>query len=132
MTNVSQHQIKTVIHNKPTILTGLNPKVSEQVWVLQESPVRGASPADRMGLKRNKSEMWNTVSPMLFSWEVGLQGFAMEQWVKEGGKSEGHPVMGWTEGEPQGDMTSRDKRADFYQGLLSRENRQSHHRKKSK
>lgn len=133
MANVSEHLIKTVIHNKPKMLTGLNQKVSGQVWVLQKSPIMGvASPVDRMSLKRNKLETWNTVSPMLSSWVAQPQGLAMGQWVEEDGKSEGHPVMGWIEVEPQGDITSRDKRADFHHGLSSRENQQNHHRKKSK
>lgn len=133
MANVSEHLIKTVIHNKPKMLTGLNQKVCEQARVLAISPVMGvASPVDRMSLKRNKSKSRNTVSPTPSLRVAEPQGLAMGQWVEEDGESEGHPVMGWIGVKPGGDITPRDKRADFHHGLSSRENWQNHYRKESK
>lgn len=127
MANSCKHLIKTVIHSKPKVLTGLNQKVREQARVLAESPVMGVvSPVDRMSLKRNKSEARNTVSPTPSLWVVTSQGAATGQWVEEDGKSEGRPVMGWIRAESGGDIALRDKRADFHHGLSSRENRQNH------
>ena len=116
MVNTCEHLIKTVIHNKPKMLTGLNQKVSGQVQELQISPVMGvAPPVDRVDLNRNKSKLRNTVSPTLSLWVARPQGNAMEQWVKESGESECHSLMEWTGVEPQGYITSRDKRADFHE-----------------
>lgn len=116
MVNISEHLIKTVIHNKPKMLTGLNQTVSGQEQELQISPAMGvAPPVDRVGLNRIKSKLRNTVSPTLSLWVARPQGNAMEQWVREGGKSEGRSVMGRIGVEPQGKITSRDKRADFHQ-----------------
>lgn len=114
MANISEHLIKTVIHNEPKMLTGSNQKVSEQEWWLQISTIMGvASPVDRMSLNRVKSNKRNTVSPTPSHWEARPQGQVIGQRVKEDGKSECHSVMEWIGVRPGGDITPRDKRADF-------------------
>ena len=116
MVNVSEHSIKTVMKNKPKMLTGLNQKVCGQVQGLAVSPVVGvAPPVDRVDQNRNKSKLRNTVSPTLSLRVARPRGNAMEQGVKEDGESEGRSVMGRIGVEPKGNITPRDKRADFHQ-----------------
>ena len=116
MVNVSEQPIKTVMKNKPKMLTGLNQKVSGQAQMLHVSSAMGvAPPVDKLDLNRIKSKLRNTVSPTLSLRVARPQGIAMEQWVKEGGKSERHSVMGWIGVELRGNITPRDKRADFHQ-----------------
>lgn len=133
MANVSEHRIKIVKCNKPKMLIGLNQNGKRTGTGANLSPVMGvASPVEKMGLKRNKSEARNTVSPMSSRWVVRSQGLTMGQWVEDDGKSERHPVMGWIGVEPQGDIIPRNKRADFHLGLLSQENLKNLYRKESK
>lgn len=90
--------------------------MSGQAQEFKVSPAMGVAPSvDRVNLNRIKSKLRNTVSPTLSLWVARPQGNAMEQWVREGGESERRSVMGWIGVEPGGDITLRDKRADFHQ-----------------
>ena len=98
------------------MLIGSNQTVRGQAQELQLSPAMGvAPPVDRVDLNRNKSKLRNTVSPTLSLWVARPQGNAMEQWVREGGESKCRSVIERIGVEPGGDITPRDKRADFHQ-----------------
>jgi hypothetical protein len=114
MVNVSEHLIKTVIHIKPKMLSGLDQKGERTGVGVAVSPTMGvAPPVDRVDLNRSKSRMRNAVSPMSSLWVARPQGNVMGQWVKESGKSECQPVMGRTGVDPGGKNSTR-KRADFH------------------
>ena len=95
MVNICELLINVVTSSKLKVLTSLSQKVSEPRTGVSRSPVVAeASPAERQDLTQTGIQV-KRGKPVVSPRVERPQGQPMEQRVKDVGKSESHPVIGW-------------------------------------
>ena len=97
MRNTCELLLNIVIINRPKVPIGLNQKVRGMVGTLWFCSTRSMIPPVNRQTLTHRVNVAELGKPNLLhlSMESKPQGKPTEEWVKEVGESECHPVMGW-------------------------------------